>query len=137
MYLIDTVVLSEFRRRRPDPGVTAWLGQRSADDLFLSVVTLGEVERGIDLQRRLNPGFAEALTVWLDNTISTYGDRILPITTSIGRRWGRLSAEIGHAGTDLLIAATAIEHGLTVVTRNIRHFVPTGVSVENPFVAQA
>jgi toxin FitB len=137
MYLIDTVVLSEFRKGKPHPAVLDWLRDKSEDDLFLSVITIGEIERGIDRQRSANPGFAEVLSVWLDGTLATYSDRILPVTVAIGRRWGRLSANLGYGGADLLIAATAIEHGLTVVTRNLRHFVPTGVPVQDPFVGTA
>jgi toxin FitB len=135
MYLIDTVVLSEFCKTTPHPGVLQWLRNRVDDDLFLSVVTIGEIERGIARQRPKNPGFAERLGVWLDRTIDLYGDRILPVTVAIARRWGRLSGHIGHGGADLLIAATAIEHGLIVVTPNLKHFVPTSVSVEDPFAA--
>jgi predicted nucleic acid-binding protein len=133
MYLIDTVILSEMRKRRRHPGVVRWLRGRAADTLFLSAVTVGEIERGIERQRTDNPVFAEALSGWLQRTIELYADRILPVTTAIARRWGRLSARIGHGGAGLLIAATALEHGLTVVTRNIRHFAPTGVTVEDPF----
>jgi toxin FitB len=85
------------------------------------------------LQRRRDPLFAAALLAWLEQSIVACGDRILPVTTAIGRRWGQLTARIGHAGADLLIAATALEHGLAVVTRNVRHLAPTGVAVENPF----
>ena len=67
--------------------------------------------------------------------LAWYADRILTVDLSTARRWGRLSATIGHAGADLLIAATALEHGLTVVTRNVRHFEPTGVDVLNPFIS--
>ena len=133
MYLIDTVVLSEMRKRRRHPRVVRWLRGRTADTLFLSAITVGEIERGIERQRIDNPVFAEALASWLDRTIMLYADRIVPVTTVIARRWGRLSARIGHGGADLLIAATALEHGLTVVTRNVRHFAPTGVAVEDPF----
>ena len=133
MYLIDTVVLSEMRKRRRHPGIVRWLQGKTADTLFLSAVTIGEVERGIDLQRAGDPVFAEALASWLDRTIELYADRILPVTTPIARRWGRLGARIGHGGADLLIAATALEFGLIVVTRNIRHFAPTGAVVEDPF----
>lgn len=133
MYLIDTVVLSEMRKRHRHPGVVRWLRGRAVDSLFLSAIAVGEIERGIERQRSDNPVFAEALGAWLDRTIELYADRILPVTTAISRRWGRLSARIGHGGADLLIAATALEHGLTVVTRNIRIFAPTGVAVEDPF----
>lgn len=132
-YLLDTVVLSELRKPDRHPGVIGWLRGVSADDLFLSVVTIGEIERGIALQRVKDPAFADALDAWLLRTIDVYADRILPADVRIARRWGALSARIGNAGADLLIAATALEYGLTVVTRNHRHFEPTGVAVLDPF----
>lgn len=133
MFLLDTVVLSELRKRDRNPNVIRWLTGQAADDIFLSAVTIGEIERGIVRQRGKDPAFAEALESWLDRTIQIYGDRILPVDTGIARRWGSLSARIGNDGADLLIAATALEHGLTVVTRNIRHFEPTGVALIDPF----
>jgi len=133
MYLIDTVVLSELRKRDRHPGVLRWLSGKTQEALFLSAVTIGEIERGIARQRVRNPVFAEALASWLDRTVEIYADRILPVDTTVARRWGRLAARIGHSGADLLIAATALEHGLTMVTRNVRHFVATGVPVEDPF----
>jgi predicted nucleic acid-binding protein len=133
MYLIDTVVFSELFKRRRHLGFLHWLSEKTEDLLFLSTVTIGEIERGIEGQRSRNPPFADALIAWLDRSLNVYEDRILPVTTAIARRWGRLSARIGHDGVDLLIAATALEHGLTVATRNVRHFTPTGVAVENPF----
>lgn len=136
MYLLDTVVLSEMRKPHRHLGIERWLRDKTPDALFLSAITIGEIERGIVRQRATNPIFAETLGAWLDRTIEFYADRILPVTTAIGRRWGQLSARIGHGGADLLIAATALEHGLTVVTRNIRHFAPTGVAVEDPFLAR-
>lgn len=137
MYLLDTVVLSELRRRERHPGVVAWISAQRPSDLFLSVVTIGEIERGILLQRTKNAEFAAALAQWLETVLHLYADRILGIDTAIARRWGQFSAEIGHESADLLIAATAQEHGLTVVTRNIRHFTPTGVKVLNPWDAAA
>jgi predicted nucleic acid-binding protein len=133
MYLIDTVVFSEFYKKRPLPGFVAWLHDKSDDLLYISTVTIGEIERGIEKQRRRDPAFAEALLAWLDRSVEFYGDRILPVKTPIARRWGRLSARLGHEGADLLIAATALEHDLMVVTRNVRHFAPTGALIENPF----
>jgi predicted nucleic acid-binding protein len=70
---------------------------------------------------------------WLEQLILSHADRILPVDIAVARRWGQLSARLGHAGTDLLIAATALEHGLIVVTRNVRRFAPTGALVEDPF----
>lgn len=133
MHLLDTVVLSELRKRERNRGVVEWLASQRPSDLFLSAVTIGEIERGIALQHPRNPKFAARLAEWLDRVLTLYSDRILPVDTATARRWGRLSAAIGNDGADLLIAATAIEHGLTVVTRNTRHFSPTGVTVINPF----
>jgi predicted nucleic acid-binding protein len=133
MFLLDTVVLSELRKRERNPNVVRWLTGISADDVFLSAVSIGEMERGIVRQRAKEPAFAEALESWLDRTIQIYLDRILPVDTRIARRWGTLSARVGNNGADLLIAATALEHGLTVVTRNVRHFQATGVDLIDPF----
>lgn len=133
MYLLDTVAISELFKRRPHPGFVHWLSDKSEDLLFLSTVTIGEMERGIERQRGRQPAFAEALSAWLERGIGTYADRVLPVTTVVARRWGRLSGRLGRDDADLLIAATALEHGLTVVTRNVRHFTSTGAAIENPF----
>ncbi len=133
MYLLDTVAFSELFRRRPHPGFVRWLRDKSEDLLFLSVVTIGEVEKGIERQRQREPIFAEALLAWLERSVGTYADRILPVTTTIARRWGKLGGRLGRDDIDVLIAATALEHRLTVATRNVHHFAPTGVAVENPF----
>jgi predicted nucleic acid-binding protein len=133
MYLLDTVTLSELRKRRPDSAALAWLRRQSPRDLFLSVLTLGEIERGIAAKGRSDQASAARLQEWLDGLLLSYVDRILPVTIGIARRWGRLADQIGNAGVDLVIAATALEHGLAVVTRNERHFGPTGVAVVNPF----
>ncbi|NTV95359.1 MAG: type II toxin-antitoxin system VapC family toxin [Thiobacillus sp.] len=133
MFLLDTVVLSELRKRDRDPGLVRWVGEQRASDLFLSVVSIGEIERGIARQRDRDPVFADQLAGWLDRLLHLYSDRILPVDLNVSRRWGRLSAGLGHDGADLLIAATALEHGLAVATRNVRHFEPTGVATINPF----
>ena len=135
MILLDTVVVSELRKVRPNPRVIAWMRGLNEADVFLSVVTIGEVERGIRKLR--DADFANTLTRWLEDLLRFYGDRILPITPDIARRWGRLSADLGNEGADLLVAATAAAHGLTVATRNVRHFAPTGVPVFDPFKAGA
>ena len=113
--------------------MVGWIESQRTADLYLSVVTVGEVERGIEQQRRRDPDFARELGLWLDRVLGWYGDRILPVDVATARRWGQLSAILGHEGADLLIAATALEHGLTVVTRNARHFEPTGVGVLSTF----
>jgi len=132
MFLIDTDILSALRRRERSPGVVKWIAAQRMSDLFLSVVSVGEIERGIARQRNRNPTFANSLAAWLDDVIGLYGERVLGVDMPTARRWGRLSAALKHDSADLLIAATALEHGLTVVTRNVRHFRPTGVPVFDP-----
>ena len=136
MYLLDTNVVSALRRPDRHPGPTLWLKDQRASDVYLSVVTFGEIERGIALQVTRNPDFARDLALWLERTLMWFADRILPVDLATSRRWGRLSASVGNQDIDLLIAATALEHGLTVVTRNVRHFEPAGVPVLNPFAEQ-
>lgn len=133
MYVIDTNVLSAARRPERAPQVAAWLRGKPETSLFLSVITLGEIERGIQQQKQRDPCFARDLQSWLDRTVLVFGDRILEFGTEDARIWGRLSAKIGHTGADLMIAATALHHGATVVTRNVDDFAPTGVALENPF----
>lgn len=132
MFLLDTVILSELRKRQRNPGLVAWITAQRESDLFLSVVSIGEIERGIARQVA-DPGFARTLADWLDRLLHLHRDRLIGVDLAIARRWGRLSAGLGHDGADLLLAATALEHGLTVVTRNVRHFQPTGVPVLNPY----
>ena len=132
MFLVDTDVLSALRRPERSPAVNRWVAERRTTDLYVSVVSVAEIEWGITRQEHRNPAFARVLAAWLDSVISLYGERILPVDASTARRWGRLSGALGHESADLLIAACAIEHGLTVVTRNVRHFEPTGVPVLDP-----
>jgi predicted nucleic acid-binding protein len=136
MFLLDTVIISELRKRQADKGVLGWVSVQQESQLFLSVVTLGEIERGIEKRRKADPVFADELAAWLESLVHLYADRILPVTPRVARRWGRLSAQIGHESADLLIAATALTYGLTVVTRNTAHFEPTGVGLINPFSMQ-
>jgi predicted nucleic acid-binding protein len=133
-YLLDTDILSAIRRKQRDPNLEKWLHGINSADVYLSVVTIGEVERGITQQWRINPEFAEDLQRWLDTILLRYEQRILPLSVSIARRWGQLSGELGHNNADLMIAATALEHNLTVATRNTRHFEPTQVSLINPYL---
>jgi len=136
MYLVDTDVLSELRKRKRNPNVVAWFGAVISTDLFVCTITIGEIELGIERQRTINPRFAQALADWLDLTLRAYGERVLPLTVGIARRWGRLAAQLGNKQLDLAIAATALEHGLIVVTRNVSDFQPTGVSILNPLNPQ-
>jgi predicted nucleic acid-binding protein len=136
MYLLDTVVLSELRKRQRNANVVAWIDSVADADLYVSAATIVEIEFGIERQRKLDTAFAEALAAWLDTMLRVYGDRVLPITVQTARRWGRLAAEIGNRDLDLAIAATALEEGLTVITRNVSHFARTGVATLNPFDTQ-
>jgi predicted nucleic acid-binding protein len=133
MFLLDTVIVSELRKKTPDTGVVQWLSAQQEASLYLSVITLGEIERGIEKTRKPDPGFADALATWLESLAVFYVDRILDVTPGVARRWGRLSVQMGHDGADVLIAATALTHGLKVVTRNTNHFAPAGIAVFNPF----
>ena len=133
IYLLDTNVLSALRRPERAGGVLRWLAGRAEGELFLSVITIGEIERGIARQEGVNPAFAADLRRWLDVTVGSFGDRILDFDAGAARIWGRLSARLGHSGADLLIAATALARGAVVVTGNVADFAPTGVRVVNPF----
>lgn len=133
IWLLDTNVLSALRRPDRAPQVARWLARQDEAALFLSVITLGEIERGIAQQERVNPAFAADLRGWLDRTVQVFSDRILPFGPQEARLWGALSHRIGHAGADLMIAATALVRGAVVVTGNVDDFAPTGARVENPF----
>jgi predicted nucleic acid-binding protein len=139
MFLLDTVVISELRKpaRQRNRNVIDWISKVPSQDLFLSVLTIGEIERGIEQQRQVNPAFANNLAAWLDMILRTHEGRIIPVGVAVARRWGRLSHRIGNKGLDLAIAATALEHGMTVATRNLSHFAATGVDLVNPFEAPA
>ena len=115
------------------PQVARWAAQHQPRELFLSAVTIGEIRRGITQQERHNAPFAHALDVWLFRLLTLYGDRVLSLDVAVAQRWGQLSASLGYDNVDLMIAATALVHGLTVVTRNVRHFDRAGVPVLNPF----
>ena len=132
-FLLDTMVLSELRKTRPSRKTVQWIKAQKAESLFISVVSVGEIERGIEMARKSDALFAAALEQWLETLLNLYADRVLQVSANAARLWGRLSARLGHDGADLLIAATALSHGSTVVTRNVKHFAPTGVRVFNPF----
>lgn len=136
MYLLDTNVVSELRKRKCNPAVAKWFDKVPDSELYLSVITITEIEKGIERQRTLDPQFADQLVAWLEHTLRAFGERLLPMTVNVARRWGRLAAQIGNSELDLAIAATALEHGLKVVTENTKHFQRTGVDLLNPFHAK-
>lgn len=133
IYILDTNVVSAVRRAGRAPKVAAWLAERSEADLFLSTITLGEIERGIRLQETNNPDFAQDLRLWLDRTLLIFGDRLIDFTARDAVIWGQLSARLGHPGADLMIAAQALSRDATVVTGNVSDFNPTGVRTIDPF----
>lgn len=135
-FLLDTCVLSELTRPTPHSRVSAWLGEQDAAALHLSVLTVGEIEKGVALLPR---GMKKrSLTTWLATLRSTYADRLLPVDSAIAAIWGRTAAAVQRRGrrlsvVDGLIAATALHHGLTVVTRNVADFQATGATLLNPW----
>ena len=140
-FLIDTNIPSEMTRRDPDPRVQAWVAAADRSKSHISVITVGEIRKGFTILRddprrqRFEQWLARDLEVW-------FKSRILPVSKVIAERWGVLAGERQLQGRPLnsadgLIAATALEHDLTVVTRNVRDFADLGVSIINPWEAQA
>lgn len=132
-YLVDTNVLSELRRPKRSPAVVAWFSSVPADDLFLSVLTLGELRHGIESLRLKDPTAANALERWFDGICADFSDKILPVDAAVAEQWGRLSIRQPLPSIDGLLAATAAAHDLTIVTRNIADFDRSGVALLNPF----
>jgi len=132
-FLPDTNVLSELRRRIPDKNVLAWFATTRASQLHLSVLVVGEIRQGIARLARRDPAQSARLDEWLTRLLSSYADRILPITADIAQEWGRLNVPDPVAAIDGLLAATARVHGMTLVTRNTADVARTGVSLINPF----
>lgn len=133
-YLLDTNVVSELRKKeRCDRGVRRWLSETEAEELFLSVLVIGELRRGVERIRRRDVAAARALDRWLRGLERGYSDRILPVTLAVCERWGRLSVEQPMSPIDGLLAATALHHDLTLVTRNVADVARSGVDIFNPF----
>ena|SRR6266478_366199 len=136
--LLDTNVLSELRKgARCHPGVRRWLESQEDESLFVSVLALAEIRDGIERLHPRDPRQAARLEIWLLDTQVHYGSRVLPVTSSIADRWGRLYLPQALPDFDRLIAATAIDHGLDLVTHNIDDFARSGVTVVNPWAAGA
>ena len=133
-YLLDTNILSELRKGpRCNAGVADWFSGVEGDELYLSVLVLGEIQRGADRVRRRDAGSAAALDSWLDSVTHTYRERILPVTLPVARLWGSFGVPDPISTVDGLLAATAQTHGLTLVTRNAKDVASTGVQTLNPF----
>ena len=135
MFLLDTNVVSELRRPRPHGAVLAWIADAPSEQVFISAVTIGEIQSGIEITRENDEARAEELEGWLEAILASYG--VLPMDAPAFREWARLMHGRSDAiSEDAMIAATAISHRLTVVTRNVRDFEGFDVEMENPFEAQ-
>lgn len=136
-YLLDTNVISELRKKdRCKPAVRSWYDSVSSADHFLSVLVVGEIRNGIERIRRRDEASALALDRWVIGLEEMFIERILPVTNAIADRWGRLGVADPIPPIDGLLAATAIEHGLILATRNVSDISTTGAQVVNPFQAK-
>lgn len=130
-YLLDTNVLSEVTKLRPHSGAVAWL--RAAGDCYLSVLSIGELQRGVWQLRSRDPLCADSLDAWLEELKAAYSDRILPVDDVVANAWARRPATRTVPVVDALLAATAQVHGLAIATRNTADFADLDVHVINPF----
>ncbi len=133
-FLLDTNVVSELRKGpRAVPSVRAWYEAIDEDGLYLSVLVIGELGRGVERIRRRDKISAQKLEIWLRGVVDDFSDRVLPVTESIARIWGSFGVPDPISTVDGLLAATAQHHGLVLVTRNVKDVASTGVAVVNPF----
>lgn len=136
-FLLDTNVVSELRKReRADAAVRKWFDEHRAAEFWLSVLVVGELRRGVELIARRDPDAADVLRRWLQSTVEDFGDRILPLTVAICERWALISVPDPVPVVDGMLAATAIEHGLVLATRNLTDVRTTGVIAIDPFDPQ-
>jgi predicted nucleic acid-binding protein len=134
-WLLDTNVLSETRKKKADQGVIAFLQAADSSGLYLSVLTIGELRKGIAAKKRTDPAAAKSLSDWVEGLEFGFANRILPIDAAIARLWGDWSGDRPRPVIDTLLAATAVHHGLTLVTCNTRDVEGTPVKTHNPWTA--
>jgi predicted nucleic acid-binding protein len=134
-FLLATDVVSELRRRSPDPAVLAWFQGVPASELYLSVLTIGEIRLGIEQLRGRDPSTAEQLDEWLAALTTAYRDRIVTVDEAVAQRWGRLDVPDRLPVIDGLLAATVLVRDWTLVTRNVRDIARSGARVLDPFTA--
>ena len=132
-FLLDTNMISETRRRNPDTAVLAWLDPIDHKDLYISVLTLGELAIGIARLQRKDPSAAAALSHWLQGIEELFADRVIGIDATVAKAWGGLNADRPLPVIDSLLAATAKVHGFTLVTRKVKDVASTGVTVIDPW----
>ena len=132
-YLLDTNVLSETRKKKADPGVLAFLEAADSGSLYISVLTVGELRKGVAAKMRTDPAAAKSLAAWVEGLEFGFADRTLGIDAATARLWGEWSGERPRPVVDTLLAATAVLHGLTLVTRNERDVRGIQVRVHNPW----
>lgn len=131
-YLLDTNVVSELRRPRPHPAILEWLGKTSNSDLYLSAVSIGELQAGVEVTRDQDPPKAAAIEAWIDRITGSYS--IIPMDERCFRQWARLMRRrSSDLAQDAMIGATAQVHGLVIATRNTRDFKTLGLEAFNPF----
>ena len=136
-YLLDTNVVSEIRKKAPDPSVSAWFASVPDDELFLSVLVVGEIRQGIERLARRDLVQAELFEQWFSRLVHGYGDRIVPITVRVAETWGRLNVPDPVPVVAGLMAATALVHDWTLVTRNVDDVASTGVRFLDPFARES
>jgi predicted nucleic acid-binding protein len=132
-YLLDTNVISETRRAKANPSVTAFIASASANELFVSALTVGELWKGVALKRRTDKPAGDQLAGWVQGIETLFTNQVLPVDAAVARIWGELCAARSLPVIDAAIAATALAHGLTLVTRNTKDFALTGVPILNPW----
>jgi predicted nucleic acid-binding protein len=133
-YLVDTNVISELRKReRADPAVRTWFASVADEEIFLSVLTVGEIRQGVERIRRRDPSAATALDRWLDRVVEMHRDRLVPVNRLVAEEWGRMNVPDPLPVIGGLLAATAKIAGLTLATRNVGDVERTGVDLVNPF----